>query len=151
YLPFESGPYRMAMALTTVPERAWFEFDERYADEMAEKQRLLREQHRDVFAVLPVSDAARLETLHEIIANLTNHAGGGFVRDGELLQNGLTGEAWNLAALSWDPLELAGRRVQEDLCIIQQGDGGPFFTAAVLFFPSRWGLHEKIGKPLAAV
>src|ERR1700735_1862474 len=24
YLPFESGPYRMAMALTTVPEGAWF-------------------------------------------------------------------------------------------------------------------------------
>jgi hypothetical protein len=41
--------------------------------------------------------------------------------------------------------------VQEDLCIIQQGDDGPIFTAAVLCFPSRWRLHEKIGKPLAAV
>ena len=59
YLPFETGPYRMAMALTTVPESDWFEFDERYADEMAEKRQLLRERHRDVFAALPVSDAAR--------------------------------------------------------------------------------------------
>ena len=42
YLPFESGPYRMAMALTTVPESAWFEIDARYADEMAERRRLLR-------------------------------------------------------------------------------------------------------------
>ncbi len=45
YLPFESGPYRMAMALTTVPERAWFEIDARYGDEMAERQRLLTERH----------------------------------------------------------------------------------------------------------
>ena len=45
YLPFESGPYRMAMALTTVPEGAWFEIDARYSDEMAERWRLLAEQH----------------------------------------------------------------------------------------------------------
>ena len=75
----------MAMALTTVPESVWFEFDERYADEMAEKQQLLRERHRDVFAALPVSDAARLETLHEIIANLTTYARPWFVRDGEMV------------------------------------------------------------------
>ncbi|MBN8898828.1 MAG: DUF3445 domain-containing protein, partial [Rhodospirillales bacterium] len=50
-----------------------------------------------------------------------------------------------------DPLELAGRLVQEDLCVIQHGPAGPRFTAAVLCFPSRWRLHEKLGKPLAAV
>ena len=49
----------MAMALTTVPESAWFEIDARYADEMAERRRLLAERHDDVFAALPVSDAAR--------------------------------------------------------------------------------------------
>src|SRR5690242_1719505 len=151
YLPFESGPYRMAMALTTLSENAWFEFDERYADEMAEKQVLLRERHQDVFAALPASDAARLETLHEIIGNLTTYAPHWFVRNGETLHNALTGEIWNVTAPSCDPLELAGRLVQEDLCIIQQGDGGPVFTAAILCFPSRWRLHEKIGKPLVAV
>ena len=151
YLPFESGTYRMAMALTTVPESAWFEFDERYADEMAEKQVLLRERHQDVFAALPESDAARLETLHEIIANLTAYAPHWFARNGETVVNALTGETWDLAAPSCDPLELAGRLVQEDLCIIQHGESGPIFTAATLCFPSRWRLHEKIGKPLAAV
>jgi hypothetical protein len=74
YLPFESGPYRMAMALTTVPESAWFEFDERYTDEMAERRRLLSEQHGDVFGALPISDAARAETLRELVDNLTLHA-----------------------------------------------------------------------------
>jgi hypothetical protein len=141
----------MAMALTTVPESTWFEIDERYIDEMAERRRLLAERHEDVFGALGVSDDARAETLSEIAANLTAYAPQWFARDGDLLHNALTDETWNIAASSCDPLELAGRLVQEDLCIIQQSDEGPIFTAALLCFPSRWRLHEKLGKPLVAV
>ncbi len=151
YLPFESGPYRMAMALTTVPERAWFEIDECYGDEMAERRRLLAEQHEHVFGALPESDAARVETLHEVAGNLTTHAPQWFMGDGGSLHNALTGEARDLCEPACDPLELAGRLVQEDLCIIQQSDEGPRFTAALLCFPSRWRLHEKLGKPLVSV
>jgi len=151
YLPFEPGPYRMAMALTTVPGDVWFEIDARYAGEMAERRRLLAERHDDVFSALPISDAARSETLQEIVVNLTTHAGDWFTRSGDSLHNALTCETWDLTALPCDPLELAGRLVQEDLCIIQQTDGGPVFTAAILCFPSRWRLHEKLGKPLAEV
>jgi len=151
YLPFEPGPYRMAMALTTVPESAWFEIDARYVEEMSERRRLLAERHDDVFGALPASDAARTETLREIVANLTTYARRWFVRSGDSLSNALTGETWNLATLPCDPLELAGRLVQEDLCIIQQAGEGPIFTAAILCFPSRWRLHEKLGKPLVQV
>ena len=53
----------MAMALTTVPESAWFEIDARYADEMAERRRLLAEQHEDVFGALPdIRRRARRDT-----------------------------------------------------------------------------------------
>jgi hypothetical protein len=41
--------------------------------------------------------------------------------------------------------------VQEDLCIVQNREEGPVFTAASLCFPSRWRLQDKIGKPLTAV
>ena len=118
YLPFESGAYRMSMSLTTVPESAWFEIDERYADEMQERRRLLAERHADVFGALPVSDAARAETLREVVGNLTTYAPHWFTRDGDRLHNAITDETWDLAASSCDPLELAGRLVQEDLCII---------------------------------
>jgi heme-dependent oxidative N-demethylase alpha subunit-like protein len=151
YLPFESGSYRMSMSLTTVPESAWFELDERYVDEMRERRELLGARHGDVFAALPCSDEARVETLHEIVRNLCMYAPQWFVREGEQLRNGLTGESWDLGALPGDPLEVAGRLVQEDLCVIQNDADGPRLTAAVLCFPSRWRLHEKIGKPLAAV
>ena len=125
----------MAMALTTVPETAWFEIDARYAEEMAERRRLLAEQHEDVFGALPMSDAARAETLRELVANLTTHAPQWFSRDGDALHNALTGETWDLAAPPCDPLELAGRLVQEDLCIIQQRRGWPDLHRRRTVFP----------------
>jgi hypothetical protein len=151
YLPFESGPYRMSMALTTVPESAWFEIDERYADDMHKRRELLAARNGDVFGALPCSDEARVETLQEIVRNLCEHAPQWFAREGDQLGNALTGDNWDLGAPQCDPLELAGRLVQEDLCIIQNGEDFPRFTAAVLCFPSRWRLNEKLGKPLAAV
>lgn len=151
FRPFESGPYRMAMALVTVSERRWFEFDLRYDDELAERRRLLATRHAEVFSALPRSAAARTEALAEVVANLTAHHPLWFSRTGDRLHNHLTGECWELGTFRCDPLELAGRLVQEDLCLIELDGSGPVLTAAVLCFPSRWRLAEKIGRPLAAV
>ena len=151
HLPFEAGPHRMTMGLVAVPAAAWFEIDARYPDDMAERRRLLAERHGAVFAALPVSDPARCEALAMVVATLTAAFPRWFARDDNGLHNRLTGERWDLAAPPCDPLELAGRLVQEDLCLVQPGDAGPVFTAGVLCFPSRWRLHEKIGQTLAAV
>ena len=151
HLPFESGPYRMAMGLLALPEPAWFELDQRYHDEMAERRHLLATRHAEVFAAEPQSDAVRHAALAAVVANLTTHHAAWFHRDGERLHNRLTGETWDLASPPCDPLELAGRLVQEDLCLIQPDADGPRLTAAVLCFPSRWRLAAKIGRPLAEV
>jgi dimethylamine monooxygenase subunit A len=153
--PFEPGPYRMAMDLVAVPEAEWFEFDEHYPAEMAERGRLLKCAHPEVFAAMPQSDTARREALDLIVAALTTHHPDWFSDRAGTLRNHLTGEAWPANAFSpagsVDPLEVAGKLVQEDLCLIQGTDDGPVFTAAVLCFPSRWRLLDKIGKPLSAV
>ena len=80
----------------------------------------------------PISDAARRETLRDLVANLTTHAPHWFsARRRHACTTHLTGETWDLAAPPCDPLELAGRLVQEDLCIIQQpAMMGHAFTAA---------------------
>lgn len=151
YLPFEAGPYRMAMGLTTVEERDWFEFDALYPSEMAERCRLLAEDRAAVFACLPEAEAAARETLEMMAHSLATHRPELFsLADGHLT-NRLTGEGWRLADPKAHPLEVAGRLVQEDLCLIQLHGDDPVFTAAVLCFPSRWRLHDKIGKPLADV
>ncbi len=140
------------MSLVTVPHSEWFEFDARYQDEMAERRRLLAERHHDVFGVLPEAEDASREVLQRLVAHLTTQFPDWFRRRmATRWSTDLTGETWDLAAPPCHPLELAGRLVQEDLCIIQSDADTPRFTAAVLCFPSRWRLHEKLGRPLAAV
>ncbi len=149
YFPIEPGPYRMAMGLVTVPQSDWFEFDEHYVPEMAEKRRLLTDCPAAVFGTTPGCEAACTETLSAVLDHLTAAHAGWFGQDGGVIHNRLTGEAWDIATL--DPLELAGRLVQEDLCLIEASSDGPRLTAAVLCFPSRWLLHEKLGRPLTEV
>lgn len=151
HLSFEAGPYRMAMGLVTLPEPAWFEIDDRYKADMAERRDLLAGRHAEVFGALPASNAARQETLDAVADHLCRHHPDWFSRSGARLDNHLTGERWDLAHPPCDRLELAGRLVQEDLCLIQTGPDGPVFTAGVLCFPSRWRLHEKLGHPLGIV
>lgn len=151
HLPFGSGPYRMAMDLVTVPEPAWFEIDHLYPAELAEKRLLLESRRGDVFAVVPGSEDARAETLATIATALTTHHPDWFTRGGRILRNHLTGEDWDMDTPALDPLEFAGRLVQEDLCLVQGTADGPVLAAATLCFPSRWRLSDKIGKPLAAV
>jgi Haem-dependent oxidative N-demethylase, alpha subunit-like len=151
HLPFEAGEFRMSMNLTAAPDSAWFELDARYPDEMRQRRDLLAERHEEVFGALPGTDAARAEALEMVVANLTRHHPAWFDQGDTRLHNRLTGESWTLAPPECDLLELAGRLVQEDLCIIQDSADGPRFTAAVLCFPSRWRLHDKLGRPLAAV
>ena len=147
--PVEAGPYRMAMGLSVVTERDWFEIDSLYPSEMAEKRRLLANHHTDVFAFTPGSEEACAEALTMIVAALTTHHPDWFSALDDKLSNHLTGEVWDLPAEN--PLELAGRLVQEDFCIVQNRSEGPVFSAGVLCFPSRWRLDEKIGRPLAQV
>ena len=151
YLPFEAGEFRMSMSLTAAPDSAWFELDARYPDEMRQRRDLLAARHDEVFAVLPESDDARAETLELVATHLVRHRPEWFACDGNRLHNRLTGESWTLTPPDCDPLELAGRLVQEDLCIIRPAEDGPRFIAAVLCFPSRWRLHDKLGRPLAEV
>lgn len=137
------------MGLVTVPETAWFEIDDRYTPDVAERVRLLRQHHAAVFGAEPDAAAACREARDMTIEHLTRVHPDWFSRDGEAVQVHLTGERQNIGTCH--PLERAARLVQEDLCVIQTSGDGPRLTAAVLCFPSRWCLQEKLGRPLAAV
>lgn len=151
HLPFSAGPYRMAMGLVALPPDELIELDERYPAEMAERRQLLGERHAQVFAAVPGSEPARRAVLDRIADVLPRRHPTLFTRDGATLHNHITGEAWNLADPPLDPLEVAGRLVQEDLCLLAPGPDGPILAAAVLCFPSGWSLAEKIGRPLAEI
>ncbi len=151
-LPFGPGPFRMAMGLTAGPIETLVEIDDRYPSEMAERRSLLGMRRAEVFAAEPATDAARAEVLDVLAGVLPRRYPEWFAIEGRVLHNRLTGEAWALDALPHDPLEVAGRLVCEDLCLVDtEAEAGPTLRAAVLCAPSRWRLDEKIGRPLAAV
>ena len=151
YLPFEDAPFRMAMGLTALRAEDWIEIDDLYTEEMTLRRDLLARRHGEVFAATPGSAAAQAEVLSLLAGHLGGRYPAWFEQAGSRLHNRLTGERWDLADPGCPALELAGRLVQEDLCILQQIDGEPHLTAALLCFPSRWRLADKIGRPMAAI
>ena len=150
HTPFEA-PYRMAMGLSPMAPDEWLELDGNRLADLREKRRLLAERHGDVFAATPGSEAAQDELLALLAAYLVRHCPEAYrLSDGALLLPELD-ESHELAAPGMAPLDLAGRLVQEDLCILQRREEAWHLTAASVCFPTRWNLGAKIGRPLAEI
>jgi hypothetical protein len=150
-VPFEDGPYRMQMGLTARDPAELIELDALYPEQMALRRSLLTERHNEVFGALAGSETARMHVLALLAGLLPSRFPQWFTREGALLHNRLTGESVDVVHPHVDPLEAAGRLVQEDLCVITPGPDGPVLAAAILCFPTRWRLADKLGQPLAAM
>ncbi len=150
-LPLEAGPFRMALGLVSRPIDELVEIDALYPAELQLRRRLLDTQRDAVFAALPASAPARTEVLAVLAELLVRRHPSWFARQGGTLYNRLTNETVEVSSPPLDPLETAGRLVQEDLCLIDTDRPSPVLTAAVLCAPSRWRLREKIGRPLLDV
>lgn len=149
YLPYESGPFRMSLGLTAVPEPAWIELDHHYPAHLAERRRLIAQRRPEVIDETPGSEAMQDELLAVLAANLCQHHPDWFTRQGSTLRNHLLAETLSLTA---DPLDRIGRLVQEDFCLLrEESDATLTLVAAILCFPSRWRLSSKIGRPLGAI
>ena len=153
YVAYESGQFRMAMDLVKLDLAEWIEIDDQLPAELAERRRLLTEQHNEVFASLPEGDDGSQEMLGLLVDHLTHYFPQVYQRDGAQLHNHATGEIWHLQQSTLHPLELAGRLVQEDLCLMGRDDETGLYrlTAACLCFPTRWLLAEKIGQTLGQI
>jgi dimethylamine monooxygenase subunit A len=151
YLPFNGGQFRLAMGLMPLPAAQWLEVDDRFAADLAAKRQLLETRHAEAFAALAEADAPALELLRLLSDHLPEHHPSLFRGDGQRLGNTATGETWDLARLPHHPLDVAGRLVQEDFCLLQS-TGGPYrLIGASLCAPARWRLADKLGRPIAAV
>lgn len=149
HLPYEAGDFRMSLGLTSIAEADWIDIDEHYPAHLAERRRLLQERRPEVLAEAPGSELMQAELLAILAGHLCGHHPDWFSRRGEELENRLLGETLRLSGA---PLETAGRLVQEDFCLLREEEGATLrLVAAVLCFPSRWRLAEKIGRPLGPI
>jgi dimethylamine monooxygenase subunit A len=151
YRPFLDGPWRLAMGIKALDPAAWIEIDESFTGQLAERRRLLAERRAEVLAALPESRAGQQELLELLLSHLPERFPEHFRRRGGRIENRATGERFDVAAFAGAPLELAGRLVQEDLCVMQRGEAGYRLVAAVLCFPAHWRLADKLGRPLELI
>lgn len=146
--PFKPGPFRLSMGLAPLDLQHWIEPDEHLADDLWEKDRLLRERYEDVFAVRPEADAGAAETLALLAAHLPDRFPHLYRRIGNRLDNLATGQRWSLSSDALHPLDVAGRLVQEDLCLMHRAPGEAVYrlVGAAVCFPTRWRLAQKMGQ-----
>lgn len=148
--PFEAGPFRLRMGLRRLDLSEWIVVDAEMPAELAERRRLLDERHADVFAALPDAKAGSQEVLDLVVEHLTRVYPETYRLEGRRIHNRAADESFDLDAGELHPLELAGRLVQEDLCLMGQSSQGSDYvlSAACLCFPTRWRLADKIGRAL---
>jgi dimethylamine monooxygenase subunit A len=164
YLPFLDGQWRLAMNLKPLQLADWIEIDAEFERELELKSQLLEQRHADVFVSLPSSLPAQREVLDLLVNHLCEYFPERYRQHNDQLQNLSSEQVWEIVQPNHrspmqsgpEPLELASRLVQEDLCLMEQVEAGsinaPYMlTAASVCFPSRWELQPKLGKPLTQI
>lgn len=131
-LVFLEGVSRPTMGLNALAADDWLWVDDRFAEEVAERARLVAERPDQVMAMLPGAEPAVEELLAAVLAVMTARG--------------------HAAPPEAAPLARLGVAAQEDFCVLQRrADGAYALTAAVLCFPAHWRLRDKIGRPLAEI
>lgn len=139
------------MGLKPLQLQDWIEIDAAFAEQLSRKQALLTQRYNDVFVQLPHSEAAQQEVLQLLIAHLLHYFPQHYQQQGHNLHNRITDQEWCIADFGANPLDLAGRLVQEDLCLMLPIENQYVLAAASVCFPSRWSLQEKFGQPIADI
>lgn len=150
-LPFADGQWWLAMKLKPLPLDAWIDIGSDFSDQLRQKTELLTRRYCDVFASLPGSQPAQQEVLDLLVAHLLHYFPQHYQQDRNCLINQSTGQRWKRSDFSANPLDLAGRLVQEDLCLMLPGEVGYFLAAASVCFPSRWYMPAKLGHSVAEI
>ncbi|HWE74240.1 MAG TPA: DUF3445 domain-containing protein [Stellaceae bacterium] len=146
---FGGGRYRLAMGLTPLNAAEWLAPHASLPEILAAKRQLLATRFESVLRVLPEAGDASVELLQLLATHLSQRFPH-FYRLGDdgRLHNRATEESWDIARPSLHPLDVAGRLVAEDLCLLQASEAGYRLIGATLCFPNRWRLEEKIGQPV---
>jgi hypothetical protein len=136
YFPLDGNDFRLTMGLQALKNRSILDIDEYYAEDIAEKRRLLREHRDHVFAEIDATEEAQKQIYQLVFDDLADHHPG--VKAERFLDEP-------------SPLVQAAMIVQEDLVLMRATEEGYILAAACVCFPTGWNLVEKIGRPMQTV
>lgn len=124
---FSGRAHRLTMGLRALDLQTWLDADSGHP-QRAERTRLLAAHRPEVYSVLPEGrQPARV-----VAQRVADHVG------------------CALAGLD-DPLVEAAGLVRDDICVLARTGGAWRLVAAVVCFPSRWRLAEKMGQDVLAI
>ncbi|KUJ80949.1 hypothetical protein AVO45_06710 [Ruegeria marisrubri] len=140
-IPYDPLAERPLPGIQPLSIEDWLLRDDAFAEQMAERERLLAERRADVLAMDESAMPAAQELLDLVLAQSYPGATGRVTRpDGVEVQIDRA-----------QPLDTLCRLVQEDLCILQKRGDEHVLMAANLCFPASWKLSEKFMRPLIAI
>lgn len=115
------------MGLRPLDLRTWLDPDPEHPQQ-ALRRELLRERRAEVYQALPGTEQSR-QTVAQAVSR------------------------WVGTALPGcdDPLVEAAGLVRDDLCVVTRVDGSWRLVAAVVCFPSRWRLLDKVGVDVVSI
>ena len=139
------------MGLVALQLKDWIEADEYFYDELKEKKQLLISNYPEVFASRPGSLPAQTEVLALALKHMEKYCPGVLtIEQDEVILPKLKW-IFRISDFEESPLDLCGRFVQEDLCLMAPGPDGYTLEAASLCFPARWRLMDKMGLPMSGI
>ena len=139
------------MGLVALQLKDWIEADEHFYDELKEKKQLLISNYREVFASRPGSLPAQTEVLALVLKHMEKYCPGVLTTEQDEVILPKLNWKFRISDFEESPLDLCGRFVQEDLCLMAPGPDGYTLEAASLCFPARWRLMDKMGLPMSGI
>ncbi|NJO40338.1 MAG: DUF3445 domain-containing protein [Cyanobacteria bacterium CRU_2_1] len=151
YLPFTETQWQLRMGLKPLNLHDWIEIDNEFVFYLDRKIDLLQHHYSSVFASLPGSEVGQKEVLDLLLNYLPERFPEYYQRHNQQITNQITQQTWNINEFADNPLDLAGRLVQEDLCLMQANSDSYILSAASVCFPLHWQLRDKLGHPIAQI
>lgn len=130
--PIFAPPFRWRMAVRNLGAPEWLQADDLREEDRARKAAILAEPGNDAVRFVRGSEPASHEVLDLIAADLAP-------------------QGLEPATVGVHPIDIAGRSVQEDLCLMERDESSWRLTAGSVCFPTRWSLADKIGGTLADI
>ncbi|KAF2878148.1 hypothetical protein BDV95DRAFT_480568 [Massariosphaeria phaeospora] len=155
YRPFRYGPkYNVTMGLRTMHWDEWIELDNQYLSFHGQKAQRIRERGAKCSRTAPEAFDGACELLEELCAYLPQRYPSLYRKTAVGMDNIATGETFDIVArpLAEDPMQMAGRLVQDDLAIMfERPDGQYYLLAGSILLAGFWRLADKFGMPLSEI
>jgi dimethylamine monooxygenase subunit A len=149
HAPYASGKPSFSIGLAPIAMDSWIEPDALLGEQLALKETIFAHEGAAAFGALAGSEAGQAEVLELLAAHLPALFPTTYRRDGDGLH--ILADSRRVALSGEPALLIASRLVQEDLLLMQRGEGGWRLVAGSLCFPSTWVLSEKLGLAMDAI